>query len=259
MLTFALALAFALASAAPSGAQDLPIDKRELKAFEALEKAMKAASKGQYDRAVSLYRKIAKLWPRTTAGVTARARSEKIAYLGSATLVRNGPSSNRLDIAIMGDGYRLGDQNDFDDQAKVIPKLFKKHKLYGEYYSYLNFHRINLRSKDQGVTGFGRTKETALGGYVSGTIQGHVAVVRSKVMNYLSQLKEQDGFTFVIVKAGSYGTGGRGIATIGGRADETAIHEWGHAFADLGDEYTGSTGHRGGGGRWANSRARKDP
>ena len=41
------------------------------------------------------------------------------------------------------------------------------------------------------------------------------------------------------------GTGGGGVATVGGRGDKTTIHEWGHAFANLSDEYAQTTGHRG--------------
>jgi hypothetical protein len=41
------------------------------------------------------------------------------------------------------------------------------------------------------------------------------------------------------------GTGGGGIAAIGGRADDTLVHEWGHAFGGLSDEYSTFTGHRG--------------
>jgi hypothetical protein len=150
-----------------------------------------------------------------------------------------------VDIVIMGDGFRLGDQNDFDDIAKTIPKLFKKHKLLGEYYSYHNFLRANLTSKDQGVSGYGRKKDTALGGYVAGKVQNQVSVDAQKARRWLREVPEHDRLAICIVKAGSMGTGDRGIAAIGGRSDDTVIHEWGHAFAGLADEYSSFTGHRG--------------
>ncbi|MHC4515469.1 MAG: M64 family metallopeptidase [Planctomycetota bacterium] len=217
----------------------------EDKAINALARAMQLARKGKYQQAVATYKAIAKKYSHTEAGLLARQRAQPTAFIGWGDVERNGPSVNRVDIVIMGDGYRLSDQNDFDDVAGTIPKLFKKHKLLGEYYSYHNFVRANLTSKDQGVTGYGRKKDTALGGFVSGKVQNQVAVDGGKVRRWLKEVPDHDGLTICIVKAGSMGTGGRGIATIGGRADDTVIHEWGHAFGGLADEYSTFTGHRG--------------
>ncbi|NOT32066.1 MAG: hypothetical protein HOP15_16590 [Planctomycetes bacterium] len=49
----------------------------------------------------------------------------------------------------------------------------------------------------------------------------------------------------MFVKLGVSGTGGGGVAVIGGRDALTTVHEWGHAFADLGDEYSSHTHRRG--------------
>jgi hypothetical protein len=226
--------------AATLAAQDV-----ETKAAIELAKAMESASKGHYSRAVATYKRIAKKWPATGAGVVALERSGATAFLGWSDVVRHGPSPNRLDVVLMGDGYRLGDQNEFDDVAKSIPKLFKNHKVLGEYYSYHNFLRANLRSKDQGVSGFGRKKQTALGGRIAGKVQGQVGVDLGRVRHYLAEVEGSDGLAIAIVKSGSMGTGGAGVAAIGGRSDDTVIHEWGHAFAGLSDEYSAFTGHRG--------------
>ncbi len=238
-------LVFSIAIAIGAGTGGIPAQGAEYAAARELVKAEEAASKGSYSRAVGLYKRIAKKWPETASGFVAEQRSRSTAFLGWADIVRNGASDNRLDIVIMGDGYRLGDQNDFDDVAKSIPKLFRRHKLLGEYYSYQNFIRVNLRSKDQGVTGFGRIKDTALGGRISGAVQGQVGVDVAKARGYLAEVEDNDGFAIAIVKAGSAGTGGSGIAAVGGRADDTIILEWGHAFANLSDEYTTFTWHRG--------------
>ena len=55
----------------------------------------------------------------------------------------------------MGDGYALDDQNEFDDVAKSVVDVFRRHKTLGEYFAYHNFVRANLISKDQGVSGLG--------------------------------------------------------------------------------------------------------
>lgn len=217
----------------------------ERNAMRDLLKATEAASKGHYASAVGMYKRIVRKYPGTGAAMLASERSQPTAFLGSGVVVRNGPSANRLDIVVMGDGYRLSDQNEFDDVAKSIPKLFKNHKLLGEYFGYHNFLRANLRSKDAGVNGFGRTYDTALGGFIAGKVQGQVGINAGKVRRFLAEVDDNDGLVIAIVKAGSMGTGGGGIACIGGRADKTIIHEWGHAFGGLSDEYTAFTGHRG--------------
>ncbi|MCA8944208.1 MAG: hypothetical protein KDB80_16705 [Planctomycetes bacterium] len=237
----------------------LAAQSKELEAAKELARAVEAASKGKYERAVGTYKKIARQYPETGAGEVALARSQTTAFLGQADVVRNGPSSNRVDVVMMGDGYRLGDQNDFDDVAKSVPKVFEKHKLLGEYFAYHNFVRANLRSTDQGVSGFGREKDTALGGFVAGKVQGQVGVDRAKVHGWLAEIEENDGLVIAIVKAGSLGTGGAGIAAIGGRADDTLVHEWGHAFGGLSDEYTTFTGHRGPARDTINIAAKDDP
>ncbi len=231
----------------------------ERKAAEVLAKAMEAAGKGHYSRAVALYKSVAKKWPNTGAGIVATERSGHTAFIGWSDLVRHGPSSNRLDVVVMGDGYQLDDQNEFDDVAKSVPKVFKNHKVLGEYYSYHNFLRVNLRSKDHGVSGFGRTKQTALGGHIRGKVQGQVGVDVGLVRSYLREVDDSDGLAIAIVRAGSMGTGGSGVAAIGGRSDTTLIHEWGHAFGGLSDEYSAFTGHRGAARSTINISKFKDP
>lgn len=215
------------------------------KAEAEFQRAEKAVADAKYQAAFQLYKQLAARYPNTAWGKMAALRTQPTAYLGWGDLRRNGASNNRVDVVMMGDGFALDDQNEFEDIARAAVDVFKNHKLLGEYFSYHNFVRVNLTSKDQGVSGFGRVKETALGGHVAGKVQGQVGIDHTKAVTMLEMLPEQDGYAIAIVKAGSMGTGGGGIAAIGGRADDTLVHEWGHAFADLSDEYSTFTGHRG--------------
>jgi hypothetical protein len=215
------------------------------KAEAEFQRAEKAVADAKYAAAFTLYKQLATRYPNTAWGKMAALRTQPTAYLGWGDLQRNGASNNRVDVAVMGDGFALDDQNEFEDIARSAVDVFRNHKLLGEYFSYHNFVRLNLTSKDQGVTGYGRVKETALGGHIAGQVQGQVGVDHGKAVAMLEMLPEQDGYAIAIVKAGSSGTGGGGIAAIGGRADDTLVHEWGHAFASLSDEYSTFTGHRG--------------
>jgi len=241
MLVRHLPLTAFAACLAPLAAQS-PENKKAEAEFGRAEKAVADA---KYGAAFGLYKQLAARYPNTAWGKMAALRTQPTAYLGWGDLQRNGASNNRVDVVLMGDGFGLDDQNEFEDIARSAVDVFRNHKLLGEYFSYHNFVRANLTSKDQGVSGYGRVKETALGGHIAGEVQGQVGIDHGKAVSILAMLPEQDGYAIAIVKAGSMGTGGGGIAAIGGRADDTLVHEWGHAFAGLSDEYSTFTGHRG--------------
>ena len=192
-----------------------------------------------------LYRRIVEKHPESAVAPIAERRTEPTAFIGWADVVRSGPSANRVDVVIMGDGYTLGHQRAFDELAEDVPAMFDRDEVFEEYFDYLNFIRANLVSKDDGVDGYGREEDTALDAYVAPTVQEHVAVKGDAVRKMLAELPEHDGVAICFVRAGLHGTGGNGWAAIGGRQESTVIHEWGHAFASLGDEYTEYTGHRG--------------
>jgi hypothetical protein len=145
----------------------------------------------------------------------------------------------------MGDGYTLDHLDAFENLAVAMPPIFEAQPEFREYWEYFNFQRAIVVSKDDGVDEYGRKYDTALGGHRSGAIQGQVAVEDGRVHAMLAEMPANDGIAVVFVKLGELGTGGGGIACIGGRDNATLVHEFGHAFADLGDEYTSNTGHRG--------------
>ncbi|MCR9245225.1 MAG: M64 family metallopeptidase [bacterium] len=235
------ALAGTLGPAARLAAQN-PVDR---KAKERFERAEKAVADAKYGAAYKLYKQVARKYPNSAWGKIAALRTQPTAYLGHGNLLSHGEPTNRVDVVIMGDGYGLDDQNEFEDVAKSVVDVFARSKVLGEYHTYHNFVRLHLTSKDQGVSGFGRKKDTAIGGHIAGKVQGQVGVDSRRAQKWLDQLDHHDGYAIAIVKAGSSGTGGGGIAAVGGRADGIVVHEWGHAFGGLSDEYSTFTGHRG--------------
>jgi len=209
-----------------------------------LAKAQARYEKGRYKEAVGVYKKLAKEFPGTAAGRIAEQRIKPSCFLGSTLIVDHGPPENRLDVALMGDGYMLDKQKGYDKLVADVPGLFEKQHTYREYFRYFNFHRVNLISEEDGLDGNGRTAKTALDGHTVGTVQGHVNIDHGLVMDMLEHMPANDRLAIVYVKQGSLGMGGGGVATIGGRNAKTTIHEFGHAFASLGDEYTQKTSNR---------------
>ncbi|MBL8860088.1 MAG: hypothetical protein JNL28_16380 [Planctomycetes bacterium] len=212
-------------------------------AAAAFEKAEARARAGRYDDARNEYKRIVSKYPGTPEAVEAELRSRPSAFLGWADVVRNGPSKNRIDVVLMGDGYELNHMGSFDKLSEDIPPLFARQSTFREYYSYFNFIRAALVSADSGVDGFGREYDTALNGHTLNTFAGHVGIDRSLVLNVMSRIPDTDGLAIVFVKNGVLGTGGGGIATIGGREVKTIIHEFGHSFGGLSDEYETQQSH----------------
>lgn len=215
------------------------------KALELAALAHQRYSQGRYADAVRAWEKLARLYPETDAGRVARRRVSESGFLGWRDVLRHGPSSNRVDIVLMGDGYVLEHQDMFDDLAEAIPGRFQRQPVFGEYYSYLNFRAAQMISAENGVDGFGREYDTALGADTGKTDLGHVVVNRQLVHEALAELPEHDDLAIVFVKNGVAGTGGNGIAAIGGMGTRITLHEWGHAFGDLADEYATHTHDRG--------------
>ena len=65
-----------------------------------------------------------------------------------------------------------------------------------------------------------------------------------QVMRWRRYLKESDGLTIAFAKKGELGMGGGGIATTGKKV--AVVHEFGHAFVNLLDEYVNNPGRPGG-------------
>ena len=67
------------------------------------------------------------------------------------TLMKNGPSSNRLDVAIIGDGYTADQQEMFNKDAQEVVDEFASVEPMRTYIKHFNFHRINVISEESGA------------------------------------------------------------------------------------------------------------
>ena len=211
-----------------------------------LARAEELACAGRHKEAQAQYERIVEDHPGTPQAKLAALRTAPSALLGSCALVDNGPAANRVEIVVLGDGYELDHQRAFDELAEDVPPLFERVEPFREYWSYLNFVRGVCLSAQAGVDGFGRQYDTLLGGCTLDTDAGHVGVDAKRVHDVLAQIPGSDGIALVFVKLGLLGTGGDGLAVIGGRDARIAVHEFGHALAGLGDEYSDHTHRRGG-------------
>jgi len=170
------------------------------------------------------------------------------------TLVSKGPSSNRVDIVFMGDGYTQADVDDgkYDTHiTNTTNHIFEDHWRSAPLFRYRNFfniHSIETISQDSGPAASLQdindgTHNTPIGSYFF--TSRHLGINRNKASDILTTL---DGtgidaeMRFISVNSeADAGSGGIYAVYAGGYTNgpEIALHEIAHAFSDLGDEYDG--------------------
>lgn len=161
----------------------------------------------------------------------------------------NGPS-NRINIAFLGDGYT---QSDIDNGTysshvqNMVDHLFKPgmgEDVFVRYQKFFNVFQVNVVS-DQAGAGYGNVpNNTALGAVYNWQNQGDnlLYIDESKANAHLNSslggMKTQ--IRFVAVNDTRYGGGGGNYTTFaGGNANawKIGLHELGHSFGNLADEY----------------------
>jgi hypothetical protein len=241
--------------------------------------ALDLQARGQYPAARRRLWKLLDEFPGSPFAPEAADRSgddDGNAFLGRVPMGAHGPSARRIDVALMGDGYLFEKQDVYDKHAQAELDLLLGEVAYGAYRSYFNFWRFNLASRDTGVDEVPRVPDeeeqeraqkrrrppraarqfqTALDCKAAGP-QGQVMANASRVFHYLGYLDVHDGLAIVFAQKGRLGMGGGGIATTGPRG--VVVHEFGHAFAWLLDEYANNPGPPAGHVEAANATTAKD-
>ena len=169
------------------------------------------------------------------------------------TMVNNGPSANRVDIVFLGDAYTDPDLNTsyVTHINSMLTHMFNEGQdPYPRYSNFFNVHRINTMSNEQGadVPRDNIFRDTALDAtyYFDGVAERLLYIDETKANNALATGLSDASFgaeiRLVTVNDTRYGGGGGTYAVYAGAnssATEVALHELGHSFNRLADEYGG--------------------
>lgn len=173
------------------------------------------------------------------------------------TVVNNGASSNRVDMIFIGDGYQAVEiDSTFADHVQgTIGHFFSSAPL-GRYNKFFNVHRVNVASSESGADRplDNYYVDTALdasyswGGGVERCLYFNTGKANTAVAAALagSGIDTDDGMLLGTVNDSHYGgCGGQWGVYAGANsgANEIALHEIGHSFANLADEYFYTTDH----------------
>ncbi|HPF37433.1 MAG TPA: M64 family metallopeptidase [Phycisphaerae bacterium] len=159
------------------------------------------------------------------------------------TLIDNGPVDNRLDIVFVGDGYTVADLPTYATHVdNVLPGFFAE-EPFAAYASYYNVHRVDVISNESGVDepAIGQVRDTALNMVVSATSTG--ISVSTSLARAAAASAPQFEQVLAVANTTTYGGSGYFSADVGtfpggnGLATQVALHEFGHSFGNLADEY----------------------
>lgn len=159
----------------------------------------------------------------------------------------SGDSSEKVDLVFIGEGYTAAEQKKFEADAKRFSENLFKTPPYDTRRNDFNVWAVDVVSEESGtdVSGKGIFKNTALNsGYYTFGLDRYLTTpdmksVRDAVWNVPCDA------VFILVNAETYGGGGMYNFYAMGTADNerTAhvfVHEFGHSFAGLADEYFSS-------------------
>jgi hypothetical protein len=167
------------------------------------------------------------------------------------TVVSNGASSNRVDIIVIGDGYQSSEIETTyaDDVDETIDSIFfdSSYDPYPRYKNFFNVHRVNIVSNESGADdpNLGTFVDTALDATYNsfGTdrcLYFDTSKANSAVNSALSGTSIDVDMRLGAVNSAKYGgCGGQWAVWAASNffALDIAVHEVGHSFADLADEY----------------------
>ena len=180
-------------------------------------------------------------------------------YAGFMTLIDNGPSSNRLDMVFIGDGYTAGQQSTLylDHVDAYLSHMFDgplDGYFFGRYRNFFNVHVVESISPQAGadIPNQGIYVNTLLDATYQQTTQGStndrlLTINNAKANAHTNAALAGSGIVpdalLATVNSTKYGGSGGVWATWAGgnaSANEVALHELGHSFAQLADEYGGN-------------------
>ncbi len=169
------------------------------------------------------------------------------------TLVGHGDPRQRLDIAIVGDGYRIPQYGRFRANAQALINEFFSHEPFITYAQHFNFHIVNVFSLDSGTDDPTVVppvvRRTALDTYFS-AVSGSPTQHSRRLLGpdpWVESVVTRSGvpwdFILVIVNSTQFGGGTHVNMRLAYMSNATTdwtrfmVHEAGHSVAKLMDEY----------------------
>jgi len=157
-------------------------------------------------------------------------------------IVDNGTAENRVNFVILGDGYTKSEIPTFIKNAKSIANFMHQYPPYSNYASYINIYAVEVISNESGTDEInkGVQKDTYLNSGFFHEMDRLLTTDSGKCTATAARHVPEFDQIIVLVNTPRYGGSGGAISVSynGGASANMNIHEVGHSFANLADEYT---------------------
>lgn len=180
------------------------------------------------------------------AALLALALSAPVAAQTVNTILSNGPTSNRYDLVILGDGYQASEQAQFDADALAMTNHLFSVEPYQTFGQFFNVYTVFRPSTMSGANhpDQNRFNNPVYGAsYNTGGVGRCVYITnRSLALADAALAPSSEGRVVVIVNDSRYGgcAGTFAVSYNGSQMPSVQAHEIGHSLAGLADEYGGN-------------------
>ncbi|WP_333596957.1 M64 family metallopeptidase [Chryseobacterium flavum] len=168
------------------------------------------------------------------------------------SLLQSGSNDKRIIIAVLGDGFTSAQQSSFVSSAQTTVNYLFTKSPYKEYKNYFNAYAVKVISAESGVKHPGTATDVAEpvipvtnpNNYLGSTFDVNVhRCIYSNSTNKVGQVLAANvpdyDITYVLGNSPEYGGcgGAYAFASTNSSANEIVVHELGHSFGKLADEY----------------------
>lgn len=161
------------------------------------------------------------------------------------TICKTASPENAIDIAVIAEGYTVKQRAKFYRDAKKLAENLFTHEPFAKYKSRINIYAIAAASIDSGVSSpqNGDWRNSALGThYYTFYSDRYLTTLNVHTVHDYAALVPYDAI-YILANTKTYGGGGiynlYALASADSKRaqSEVTVHEFGHSFAGLGDEY----------------------
>jgi len=158
------------------------------------------------------------------------------------TILYQGEKDYSINLVFLGDGFLESDLADFREVAESFTNLLFTVDPFLRFQSYFNAFSISVPSNEQGAA---NDPDTLIDNYFGSTF-GYAGIARllvptdnSAITTVLANNFPEYDQVFMLVNSATYGGSGGWVATASLHEDspDVALHELGHSFSNLADEY----------------------
>jgi hypothetical protein len=172
------------------------------------------------------------------------SREQRLAPAEVFSLLKNGAPANKVDLAVLAEGYTAAQKQKFANDAKRLRDIFFEHSPFKENKSHFNVSTIFAASAEAGPDDprAGQWRHTPFGmSFNTFDTDRYMMSNENRAIQDAAANVPFD-YLIILINSAKYGGGGifrfyAGTTVDNEQSAYVLVHEFGHTFAQLADEY----------------------